>query len=69
MRSADWPSGSGTEKSPDWLFLLPGPKGPCVARDRLPDGQALAWVWEEASESQQSELTNFQTWRGGGKKA
>lgn len=26
------------------------PRGPCVTRDRLPDGQALAWVWVEASE-------------------
>lgn len=26
------------------------PGGPCVTRDRLPDGQALAWVWVEASE-------------------
>ena len=26
------------------------PGGPCVTRDRLPDGQALAWVWAEASE-------------------
>lgn len=50
MRSADWPSGSGTEESPDWPLLLPGPKGLCVARGRPPDGQALAWVRVVASE-------------------
>lgn len=50
------------------------PGGPCVTRDRLPDGQALAWVWVEASEfpvvraNQLSDVVG-EEWRSMGSKA
>lgn len=67
-RLAIW-LGGRRRVSSHWPLLPPGPGGPCVERDRLPDGQALALVWVGASElpvvraNQLSDVA-VQAWRG-----